>query len=94
MKKKKWSITLTLMTSKVILFLMKNLCLYNVSNHRFFFFYQNLFKNEYARKKPAKISDSEFFLMRCRRTYTWKQDCFKNNLIRINPYEGLVSNWI
>ena len=46
---------------------MKNLPLHNVSNHRNF--YQNQFINEYAKKKKAKISESQSFLVRYRRTY-------------------------
>ena len=61
------------MTFKVILHLMKNLRLSNVSLHRFFF-YQNRFTNECVRKKKAKIpvSQSKSFFVRYRRTYVPK----------------------
>ena len=63
------------MTSEVILHFMKNLRLHNVSIHRNF--YQNRFINECARKKKAKIPESQSprvpesrsFLVRYRRTY-------------------------
>ena len=45
------------MTSEVILFSIKKLCLNNVSIH--IDFYQNRFINENARKKKAKISESQ-----------------------------------
>ena len=44
------------MTSKVILYFIKDLRLYNFSNHRNF--HQNQFINKYVRKKKAKISES------------------------------------
>ena len=47
------------MTSEVILYIMKNLRLHNVSNHRTF--YQDQLINERARKKINKISVPEFF---------------------------------
>ena len=56
------------MTSEVILYLMKNLHLHNVNNHRFFF-YQNHFLNEYATKKKTKIPESCSFLVRYKRSY-------------------------
>ena len=46
-----------LMTSEVILYLMKNSRLHNVSIHRNF--YQNRFINKYVRKKKAKIQESQ-----------------------------------
>ena len=51
---------------------MKNLRLHNVSIHRNF--YQNRFINKYAKKKKAKILESQShgvpeFLVRYRRTY-------------------------
>jgi hypothetical protein len=45
------------MTSEVIFYLMKNLRLHNISIHRNC--YQDRFINEYARKKQAKISESQ-----------------------------------
>ena len=44
------------MISEVILYFIKNLRLYNFSNHSNF--HQNQFINEYARKKKDKISES------------------------------------
>ena len=55
------------MTFEVILYFMKDLCLYNVSIH--INFYQNQSINKYARKKKAKISESRSILVRYRRTY-------------------------
>ena len=57
------------MTFEVILYLMKNLRLHDVSIHRNF--YQNRFINEYARKKKKLKSRS--FLVRYRRTYVLKK---------------------
>ena len=59
------------MTIEVMIYLMNNLRLYNVSILRFFF-YQNQFINEYASKKRAKISESrspKVFLVSYRRAY-------------------------
>ena len=58
-----------------------------------FFFYQNRFINEYARKKKAKISESRshgvtesrnhgVFLVRYRRTYVL------NNTIKLGNYKN------
>ena len=48
------------------LFYKKKMHLYIVSNHRNF--YQNQFINDCARKKKAKILESQSFLVRYRRT--------------------------
>ena len=59
------------MTFEVILHLIKNVRLLNVSIHRNF--YQNRFINECAKKKKkkkkAKIPEFHSYFVRCRRTY-------------------------
>ena len=55
------------MTFKAILHLIKNMSLYIDIIHRNF--YQNQFINEWASQKKAKISESQIFLVRYRRTY-------------------------
>ena len=47
---------------------MKNLRLHNVSIHGFFF-YQNRFINEYARKKKAKISSPGVFFCEIKKKF-------------------------
>ena len=59
---------------------MKKLWLHNVSIH--IDFYQNRFINEYARKKKAKITESQSFLVRYRRTYVLNKDI----LHRVNNF--------
>ena len=49
------------MTFKVILNLIKNVCILNVSIH--INFYENQFINECARKKKAKILEFQSFLL-------------------------------
>ena len=79
------------MTFEVILYFMKNLYLYNISIHGNL--YQNLFINEYARKKKAKISESRSpgvpesrsFLVRYRRTYVLKNWAFRICLYKFIP---------
>ena len=43
-------------------------------------FYQKRFINEYARKKKAKILESQSFLVRYRRTYVLKKQSLSKNL--------------
>ena len=49
------------MTFEVILNLMKDLCVHNVSNHRFF--YQNDFTNKCARENEAKFLESQRYFL-------------------------------
>ena len=55
-----------LMTSEVILYLIK------IRYINIYIFYQNRLRNEYAKKKKAKISESRSFLVRYRRFYFLK----------------------
>ena len=60
------------MTSEVILYLVKNLRLYNVSIH--IYFYQNRFINECARKKNGKnpvVKGFRSFFVRHKSTYVF-----------------------
>ena len=74
-----------LMTSEVILYLIK------IRYINIYIFYQNRLRNEYAKKKKAKISESRSFLVRYRRFYFLKI-VFCN--FGLNILAESISSWV